>query len=201
MPVHLLPAVPVGSPEQMGGGEPLHRVGIGADRPGRLPPAARYSRNEQIAAWNTPASSRLGRREHRCGSVMRFSLPLTHHLQPKPGLIRRRSEALAQKAQMLPASAGPTRPSGQNTTKVTAGSADGRRPGSRPSLTRERTAQLATLQTSWPCQAAGPWRAPQKTHKSRSRAAPTGSPRTKRHSPAHPGTPAKIVPKLSTDQR
>jgi hypothetical protein len=44
-------------------------------------------------------------------------------------------------------------------------------------------------------------RAPQKSHKSTSRTVPTGSPRTKRHSATHPGTPAKIVPNLPTDQR
>jgi hypothetical protein len=45
-----------------------------------------------------------------------------------------------------------------------------------------------------------PPQAPQKSHKSTSWTAPTGSPRTKRHSATHPGTPAKIVLKSSSDQ-
>src|ERR1035441_441105 len=43
-------------------------------------------------------------------------------------------------------------------------------------------------------------RAPQKSHKSGSRAAPTQSPRTRRHSVAHPGTHAKIEAKTSPEQ-
>src|ERR1035438_4862350 len=43
-------------------------------------------------------------------------------------------------------------------------------------------------------------RAPQKSHKSASQAAPTRSPRTRRHSAAHPGTHAKIEAKTSPEQ-
>src|SRR5580693_5057502 len=42
--------------------------------------------------------------------------------------------------------------------------------------------------------------APQKSHKSASRGAPTRIPRTRRHSTAHPGTPAKIETKTSPEQ-
>src|SRR5579863_9283585 len=42
--------------------------------------------------------------------------------------------------------------------------------------------------------------APQKSHKSASRAAPTGIPRTRRHTAAHPGTHAKIEAKTSPEQ-
>jgi NADPH-dependent ferric siderophore reductase len=42
--------------------------------------------------------------------------------------------------------------------------------------------------------------APQKSHKSASRAAPTDIPRTRRHSAAHPGTPVKMETKTSPEQ-
>ena len=48
--------------------------------------------------------------------------------------------------------------------------------------------------------AGGLRRAPQKSHKSAFRAAPTRSPRTRRHSAAYPGTPAKIEAKTSPQQ-
>jgi hypothetical protein len=41
---------------------------------------------------------------------------------------------------------------------------------------------------------------PQKSHKSAARAIPTRSPRTRRHSPAHPGTHAKIETKTAFEQ-
>src|SRR5450755_1957111 len=44
------------------------------------------------------------------------------------------------------------------------------------------------------------WRAPQKSHRSASRAAPTRSPRTRRHSAAYLGTHAKIETKTSPEQ-
>ena len=43
-------------------------------------------------------------------------------------------------------------------------------------------------------------RAPQKSHKSAIRTAPTDIPRTRRHSAAHPGTHAKIENKTAFDQ-
>jgi hypothetical protein len=43
-------------------------------------------------------------------------------------------------------------------------------------------------------------RAPRKSHKYAFRAAPTGSPRTRRHSAAYPGTHAKIEAKTSPEQ-
>jgi hypothetical protein len=47
------------------------------------------------------------------------------------------------------------------------------------------------------CQPPG---SPQESHKSASRAAPTRTPRTRRHSAAHPGTPVKMEPKTSPEQ-
>ena len=58
--------------DQVGGGEPCHRVGVGPHRLGRLASAARCSRNEQISPWKTPASSSLRRRGPGCGTVIVF---------------------------------------------------------------------------------------------------------------------------------
>ena len=71
----------------------------------------------------------------------------------------------------------------------------------RPRLSAAPTTASRPMCDATALRAAGDlWRAPQKSHKYASRAAPTGIPRTRRHSAAHPGTPVKIEPKTSPKQ-
>ena len=73
-PLTCLPAGLVSLADQVGGGEPLHRLGVGPDRLGGLALGGRRSANELISAWNIPASSCLGCGERGRGAVMVVAL-------------------------------------------------------------------------------------------------------------------------------
>jgi hypothetical protein len=80
LPVHLLPAGPAG---QAGGGEPLHRLGVGPDRLDGLALGGQAQRERADLSLECPGVQLLGLPEtwFLCGHG-RGSLPVAHHPQP-----------------------------------------------------------------------------------------------------------------------